>query len=294
MANVDPISHVRREVESIRFCRECNWPADQQDNVEQRASCYKPCEACRRGFDPEDDLFAWSPKVVDCDIWADCPEFWLQQLVVDCFSDELYEALLDLFEVSEEQHRSFVESHGLDSIRSWPLIKIDCGQGYTLEYLHSNFPEDFDCRAYLDHPEWPSAVFVGSAGGNFQLPAFRWPEVQAIARSVKTNGHGPFARHAILVLWPLFYVTTDDDDRVIQPQFSDALLSVARNSAAIPRVIQERNVKVPSLRWQYKTDYGWSCPDSNSRRTGHHGSGLSESEIRRLNEFLAAVGDRRG
>jgi hypothetical protein len=149
-----------------------------------------------------------------------------------------------------------------------------------------------EVRFLVNRDSWEGSELLGYDSGHFALPAFRWPELEAIHRAVAVSDPAKAAAAALL-LFPATYVTNDEDSGRIQehlvswwrtlgfarPEFVERL---ACNTAAYR--------SVPEVRWHLDATLGWINDSVYSLRNPQtRMCAFEERRFLRVKEFMTEV-----
>jgi hypothetical protein len=114
-------------------------------------------------------------------------------------------------------------------------------------------------RYSLGHEQWPQRELLGYDSPHFALPAFRWAEVDLIARAVEQSSpdHAAMAR---LLLFPAVSLTRQDDTdvvtRTLLAGWKQLGLTHSGHEQALIRSAVENRLD-PELTWSHDPELGW-------------------------------------
>lgn len=212
------------------------------------------------------------------------PEFWLAHLLMASTDVEwLYEALGYPLDHVYDWYEKRLTSEVI-----WPAAELALPGGYTAAVVYYNDPDDADGRIYFNHPRWKRAILAGRCGGNFQLPALRWEELELLAATRCDQGMASWEMQ-MLFLPGGFDLTEAQLPRAVK-FFVEAFECIAPYYIDVEPIAEKFAVQGLSLQDQWtRSELGWVCDWHHSRRDPKNSHCLTQDEFLRLDQMFTEL-----
>jgi hypothetical protein len=194
-----------------------------------------------------------------------------------------------LFGISSDEINNYYLEHFTSQRQRqlWPYFSIllDDSRAVEVEYADSS---EYQTRYKIADAAGP--ITLGYDSGHFSLPAFRWPEVLAIANVCRV----PLRRYQlILLLFPGIYVGTADETDAVR-QLTECftqlgLFNAGARDKLATNAVKNRRVDCP---WVYEEPFGWTCKGEYAQRNPSSLlSQLREGDFLRIKAFFDSLSE---
>lgn len=176
-----------------------------------------------------------------------------------------------------------------------PYFQIALRSGYTIEIEYANEPEDHHVLYRVCHRELELSICVGTGGGHWRLPAFRWAELlQIVHAASKMQQDRPLSSaRALLLLFPSTWISDDDNLDAVRKELQGAwkTLNLVPQSQIAPLVEQLIASSQSDVRWQRHESIGWVNDGDNSTRNPVSPDRLKAEELSHIRSFFNSIGN---
>jgi hypothetical protein len=176
-----------------------------------------------------------------------------------------------------------------------PYFQIALRSGYTVEIEYANEPEDHQVLYRVCQKEWESSIRVGTGGGHWRLPAFRWVELLQIGQAASEGQQNQplSSARAILLLFPSIWISDDDNLDALRQELQGAwkTLNLVPQSQIAALVEQLIASSQSDVRWQCHESIGWVNDGDNSTRNPASTERLKAEEFSHVRSFFDAIGN---
>ncbi len=148
------------------------------------------------------------------------------------------------------------------------LITVQLVAGFDVGVQYVDCSDDgTEVRYSLGHADWTEREPLGYQSPHFALPAFRWDEVDLIARAVKRRSEED-AAIAMLLLFPSVYLVTNDNSMHVGQALLSAWQRILPASQSIEELVRNalENQSDSELTWRKDPELGWICDGRYSFR----------------------------
>ena len=220
-----------------------------------------PASACRI-------IAVIAPNDLDRTAFLGRPDFWAMYYYTLLRTEdrESGEWVEPLFGVSDEQVSELYTSHfRVVDDPPWPNVYLPMPDGFGISV---EFADDGD-HYRLHHRGQNAPLRLGQTGAAEELPAFRWREIEQIAKTLAVTATSELHRKAgLLLLFPAAGLTGEDDRAAVSQALVAAWerLGVARKGRIGTLVDLCMDSVSCLVDWRNDPQLGWVNDDSYSRR----------------------------